>query len=109
MKKEDDSIFDKSLDNILMSPSRMPIVVLLAMYEEADFTFIKGELAMSDGNLGANLKKLEDEHYITSRKIFVSRKPKSIYRITPEGLRRLKGYIETMKGIGRALDSKSNI
>ena len=90
-------------DSILVSPVRLPIIVVLAMYDEADFSFLKKELEMSDGNLGANLKKLEDGGYITSKKMFVSRKPKTIYKISATGLKRLKEFIGLIKGVERAM------
>ena len=99
MKEKDDPFHTGSLDGTLLSPTRMAIIVLLAMYEEADFTFLKNELGMSDGNLGANMRKLEDENYITSRKMFVGRKPKTSYRINAYGLEKLKNFIESMKKV----------
>ena len=99
MKKEDENRLKVSTDAILLSPARLPIITLLAMYDEVDFNFLKAELSMSDGNLGANLRKLEDEGFLVCKKTFVGRKPKTLYTISTKGIHRLKNFILSMKSI----------
>lgn len=99
MKDEKAGLFSEVHAQVMMSPVRLPIVILLAMYEEADFTFIKKELKMSDGNLGANLKKLESQKLISSKKMFVGAKPKTVYKITEEGNMQLRTFIEIIKKV----------
>ena len=99
MKKEDENKPKISTDAILLSPARLPIITLLAMYEDVDFNFLKAELSMSDGNLGANLRKLEDEGFLECRKTFVGRKPKTIYAISSKGLKKLNYFIQSMKDV----------
>ena len=99
MKKEDKIIKNTVTDPTLLSPARLPIVAMLAMYDEVDFTFLRGELSMSDGNLGANLRKLEDEGFLECKKTFIGRKPKTSYTISSKGLKCLKDFINSMKNI----------
>jgi DNA-binding PadR family transcriptional regulator len=99
MKKEDENRPKVGTDAILLSPARLPIITLLAMYDEADFTFLKSELSMSDGNLGANLRKLEDEGFLDCKKTFIGRKPKTIYAINSKGLSKLRDFIKSMKDV----------
>jgi DNA-binding PadR family transcriptional regulator len=99
MKKENKIIKTTGSDQILLSPARLPIVAMLAMYDEVDFTFLKGELSMSDGNLGANLRKLEDEGFLKCKKTFVGRKPKTSYTISSKGLKCLKDLVKSMKNM----------
>lgn len=103
MKNEQGTLFSEIHAQVMMSPVRFPIVVLLAMYEEADFTFIKKELKMSDGNLGANLKKLETQGLISSKKLFVGAKPKTLYKITAEGKSQIQSFIDTIKKVESAI------
>ena len=105
MKKEDKTINGTEVDAILLSPARLPIITLLAIYDEVDFTFLKNELSMSDGNLGANLRKLEDEGFLEYKKTFVGRKPKTLYTISSKGLNGLKNFIQSMKDIEHQLKS----
>ncbi len=107
MSNQESTIFSEVQTQVMMSPVRLPIVVLLALYEEADFTFIKKELKMSDGNLGANLKKLEAQKLVKSKKMFVGAKPKTQYRITQEGKSELQCFFNTITKIEVAV-AKSN-
>ena len=95
-KKADDRQMSESynLDSMLTTEIRFFIMTLLAMYEEADFSFFKKELEASDGNLSANLTKLEEAGYLQSAKAFVGKKPKTSYKITKTGLERLNEYID---------------
>ena len=98
-----------ALDTLLMNELRFFIMTILSMYEETDFQFLKSELGATDGNLSAQLKKLEDQNYLVSRKEFVGRKPRTNYRITPLGLQRLKEHLERMKRISEKIEGlKSN-
>lgn len=104
MKDENGGLFSEIHAQVMMSPVRFPIIVLLAMYEEADFTFMKKELKMSDGNLGANLKKMEAQKLIKSKKKLVGAKPKKIFTITKEGKKQLYSFIDTIKKVEAAIE-----
>lgn len=49
------------------------------------FSRLKSLLGETDGNLGAQLRKLEDNGYIAVRKEFANRRPVSWYSLTPSG------------------------
>ena len=88
------------LDPLLQHRSRLGAMVLLS---GADFTFsrLKAQLGETDGNLGAQLRKLEDAGYVSVKKEFVDRKPTSWYALTPQGLRALKGHLKAMEEVIR--------
>ena len=77
------------LDDAVLSRPRLSILAALVGGDSLDFTFLQKNLGISDGNLGTHLRKLEAENYIRSKKVFVSRKPKTWYQITTEGRRAL--------------------
>lgn len=85
------------LDSTVHGPWRLGILTALRMDGALDFTTIKHRLDAGDGVLGINLRKLEDEGYITCRKSFVGRRPKSTYRITTRGQKALAAYLATMQ------------
>jgi len=60
---------------------RLALLSLLSSVEEAEFTWLR---EATDGNLGAQLLKLEAAAYVAAKK-FVSRKPRTLYRITEDG------------------------
>src|SRR6476659_8382710 len=85
------------LDPILQHRSRLGACVLLSTVDVLSFSRLKTLLAESDGNLGAQLRKLEDAGYVSVNKEFVDRKPVSWYSLTPQGLRALKGHLKAME------------
>ena len=63
------SDFDyQQLDEIIHSRIRLAVMAILAAMEEAEFTFLRGKVNATDGNLGANMRKLEEAGYVTMRR-----------------------------------------
>jgi DNA-binding HxlR family transcriptional regulator len=109
MKKKNDEREGSAgyiLDSLLTAEIRFFIMTILAMYDTADFNFLKNELSASDGNLSVNLTKLEEAGYISSKKQFVGKKPKSTYKITRLGLDRLSQHINKIDSFKQLLDIK---
>ena len=55
------------LNEIIHQPIRlriMAVLVALAPGDEVDFTYLRDLLEVTDGNLGAHLRKLEEAGYI---------------------------------------------
>jgi DNA-binding MarR family transcriptional regulator len=87
------------LDEAVLSRARLSILAALISGDSVDFTFLQKNLGMADGNLGTHLRKLEAENYIQATKVFVNRRPKTWFQITPEGrkaLERLFRQLEEM-------------
>jgi DNA-binding PadR family transcriptional regulator len=85
-----------ALDRVLEHRVRLALCVLLTRYDRLSFSRLKSLTDETDGNLGANLKKLEDEGLVTVTKEFVDRKPVSWYGITPKGRKTLKGHLDAL-------------
>jgi DNA-binding MarR family transcriptional regulator len=85
------------LDPIVHGQIRLAVLSLLASVEEADFRWLRDKTNATDGNLGANLAKLESAKYIAVTKKFIAKKPNSLYRLTPAGRKALASYIKAMK------------
>ena len=96
MSKEESTNKKYQLDKLLVSEIRFFIMTLLTMYDEVDFNFLKKELDVTDGNLGVQLRKLEDAEYLTAHKAFVDRKPRTTYTITDLGAKQLKSHIDNI-------------
>jgi DNA-binding PadR family transcriptional regulator len=60
-------------------------------------------LGTSDGNLSAHARKLEEAGYVTCRKFFVGRQPRTEYRLTPRGRRALERYLDQMESLIRSV------
>jgi DNA-binding MarR family transcriptional regulator len=97
------------LDPVLEHRVRLATCVLLSRTEEISFSRFKELLQQTDGNLGAHLRKLEDEAYIELRREFSDRRPVTWYRLTPAGRRALKRHLAGLESIiGVTVNSLNN-
>ena len=94
------------LDGLLGHAGRLGICVLLTQADAMSFSRLKELLAATDGNLGAQLRKLEESGYVSVRKQFVERKPVSWYSLTAAGRRALGGHLGAMASIIRGAKTK---
>jgi DNA-binding MarR family transcriptional regulator len=85
------------LDPLLQHRSRLGAMVLLSTADALSFSRLRELLGETDGNLGAQLRKLEDAGYIGVRKDFVDRKPISWYTITRRGQAAVKTHLAAME------------
>ncbi len=91
-----------ALNKLIHEPARLRIMASLAALEsdaEADFSFLRDQLGLTDGNLGSHLGKLEGAKYIRIRKTFVARRPRTYVRLTRPGRRALEDHIAALKSI----------
>jgi DNA-binding MarR family transcriptional regulator len=77
----------------------MAALVTLEPNEEVDFTYLRDLLEVTDGNLGAHLRKLEEAGYIAINKTFVERKPRSFISATSEGRRVFQEHVVALEEI----------
>ena len=89
----------EGLDPVLEHRARLAIAVLLARHGEISFASFKQQLDMSDGNLGAQLRKLEDAGYISLRRDFVERKPVTWYALTKPGRKALDRHLRALRDL----------
>jgi DNA-binding MarR family transcriptional regulator len=87
------------LDALLQHRSRLGALVLLSSADAISFSRLKALLEETDGNLGAQLRKLEEAGYVTVRKEFVDRKPTSWYSLTPAGQKALKTHLKAIESL----------
>ena len=85
------------LDPVIHGKLRLAVLSLLVAAEEADFTWLREKTGTTDGNLGAQMLKLEEAGYVAMQKRFVGRKPQTLYRMTAKGRKALAGYVAALK------------
>lgn len=85
------------LNPVIHGRLRLAILSLLSGVEEAEFTWLRAKTDATDGNLGAQLAKLEETGYVEVEKKFSLRKPQTVYRITDTGRRALTEYVRALK------------
>lgn len=84
-------------DPLFEHRARLAACVLLAEHGEISFARFKQWLEMTDGNLGAQLRKLEDAGYVLLRRDFVARKPVTWYRLSEAGRQALDGHLQHLQ------------
>ena len=70
---------------------------LLVSAEEAEFPYIKEQTGATAGNLSVQIDKLSTAGYIEVEKTFKGKKPNTICRITPAGLKAFEDYVAALK------------
>ena len=87
------------IDPIVHAPSRLAILSVLVSVEAASFNYLKEATGLSDGNLSANLSKLEMNNLIKIEKKFIGKKPQTNCSITNKGRDALLNYLEQLEQI----------
>jgi DNA-binding MarR family transcriptional regulator len=90
------------LNETIHQPVRLRIMAALVALEpgsEVDFTYLRQLLEVTDGNLGAHLRKLEETGYIAVSKTFVERKPRTYVSATPVGRQVFQEHVAALQSI----------
>ena len=90
------------LDPIIHQTTRLRLMAVLVHLERGDwidFVTLKTSLELTDGNLGAQLLKLEEAGYVKIKKGFVGRKPKTQAQATTKGRAAFESHREALKQI----------
>ena len=87
---------------MIHQPVRLRIMAVLASLSQegqASFNYLKDLLDLTDGNLGAHLRKLEEAGYITIIKTFVNNKPHTYVMLTEMGRRAFAEHVAALEDI----------
>lgn len=93
---------DATFDRLVYERVRLGIMSALAVREELTFSELKALFDVSDGNLSAHARKLEEAKYVSCTKSFADRRPKSVYRLTPRGRAALNRYLDHVEAVIKA-------
>ena len=85
------------LNPVVHGRLRLAVLSLLSSVEQAEFTWLRAKTGSTDGNLGAQLLRLEEAGYIATEKRFVLRKPQTVCRITDKGRQALLEYVQAIR------------
>jgi len=78
---------------------------MLALYYEtgADFTELKQSLNLSDGALATHVKALVRDELVTTQPERVGGRNRTVYLITPKGLRTIDALLSEFESIRKAI------
>ena len=90
------------LDRLIHERIRLGIVSALATNASLSFNDLKRILKTTDGNLSVHARKLEEAAYVACTKSFQGRVPKTEYRLTAAGRKRLQVELDRIRQLTRA-------
>ncbi|MGQ4914473.1 MAG: transcriptional regulator [Candidatus Asgardarchaeia archaeon] len=103
-------LFKRStVDDILHTPARMGIMLLLYLHQRATFKQLIEATGLTAGNLASHIKKLEARGYVKVVKFFEELKPRTKYEITEKGKRAFEEYARFLSDFLEILKTKQNI
>lgn len=94
----------RELNELFQAKARLGIMTLLLSWGESDFSTLRGHLGLTDGNLGAHLRALEDAGYLEVEKGFVGRRPRTVYRVTNQGREAFLAYLKQLEAVIRMVN-----
>lgn len=92
----------QEFDPLIHQTTRLRLMAVLCQLAEEDwidFTALKKDLALTDGNLGAQLGKLEEAKYLRIKKGFVGRRPRTQVQPTLRGRSAFAAHCEALRRI----------
>ena len=95
----------REFDRLVYERVRLGMLSALAVNRTLSFSELKQLLETSDGNLSVHARKLEQAGYVSCKKTFEGRLPRTEYRLTARGRRALERYLDHMEALIRATRS----
>jgi DNA-binding MarR family transcriptional regulator len=89
-------------DEVIHQSLRLRIMATLNALpagELIEFTRLRAVLSVTDGNLGAHLATLETAEYVSIKKEFVARKPRTRVAITRRGRAAFARHVTYLRGL----------
>jgi DNA-binding MarR family transcriptional regulator len=90
------------LNELIHQPVRLRIMAALVALDpgsQLEFTYLRDLLDLTDGNLGAHLRKLEESGYVELSKTFVARKPRTYATATKRGRKAFEDHVAALESI----------
>jgi DNA-binding MarR family transcriptional regulator len=92
-------------DRVIHEKTRLAMISALAVNPTLTFNELKAILKTTDGNVSVHARKLEEASYISCRKSFAGRVPRTAYSLTAAGRRALERYLNHMEALIKATRS----
>jgi DNA-binding MarR family transcriptional regulator len=93
--------FIGDLNKAFESRVRLGIMSILMVNEPVDFSAIKEQLQVTDGNIASHISALEKLDYIKIEKKFIGKKPNTSYAATLKGKKAFHEHLNALEAIIR--------
>jgi DNA-binding transcriptional ArsR family regulator len=90
---------DAELSPLLVDPTRLNIVSLLAATEWAEFGWVRDSVGMSDSALSKQVTTLGKSGYVEMRKGYVGKRPRTWLSLSDAGREALRVHIAALQRI----------
>ncbi|MFZ2284463.1 MAG: transcriptional regulator [Lutibacter sp.] len=87
----------EDLNKAFESRMRLGIMSILMVNDFVDFSALKEQLHVTDGNLASHLSALEKLEYIAVRKQFIEKKPNTSYTTTIAGKKAFSEHLDALE------------
>ena len=83
---------------VIHQPVRLRIMGTLFKRRDVAFTALRDTLGLTDGNLASHTKTLGEHGYLEGRKVLTKTGFEMRYRITADGSKAFRAYLEALRG-----------
>jgi DNA-binding MarR family transcriptional regulator len=87
------------LDPVIHAPARLTIVALLAAAQQAEFSFVRDQVGVSDSVLSEHASALEAAGYVEIRKGHVGKRPRTWLELTDTGRAAFAAHVAALQRI----------
>lgn len=87
----------EDLNKAFESRMRLGIMSILMVNDFVDFSVLKEQLHITDGNLASHLNALEKLKYIAVKKQFIGKKPNTSYTTTNAGKKAFSEHLDALE------------
>ncbi len=87
------------IDRTIHEPARFLILACRSVVESTDFLFLMNQTGLTKGNLSSHLSKLEASGYISIKKAFVLKIPRTHIRLSTKGRKAFDVYRRNMREV----------
>ncbi|MET7745601.1 transcriptional regulator [Streptomyces sp. NPDC005385] len=95
----------QTLDDTVHQRVRLGVLTVAREADRVEFSFLKKQLAVTDGNLSRHLKVLEESGMITVEKGYAGRRPRTWVTLTREGVLALDAELRALRALVLRLDA----
>ncbi|UDF04865.1 transcriptional regulator [Asticcacaulis sp. AND118] len=101
--------FADALEDLVHARARLAILAYLSTAGQADFTDLRDQVGITDGNLSLHLKKLNEAGYVAIRKKIVSNRSNTRIGLTDAGRDAFYNYLDQLKRMLDAVPEKPDL
>ncbi|MGV2917601.1 transcriptional regulator [Streptomyces alfalfae] len=93
---------DATLDKEIHHPTRLALVSYLSVCAEAEFGVVRDYCRVSDSMLSKTISALEKVGYVSVRKGYLGKRPRTWVALSPTGRRALTAHLAALEEIARS-------